>query len=385
MTLLMDSALKATVILAAAWLATILLRRRSADVRHRIWLAAIVAAAGLPALILVVPQALPAARIIVASQIGSSPARAGQIVRAFPWMFAVWACGAAMIVARLIAGILRMTRLTRRAVVRDGVFYSEEVSTPLTWGFFRPAILLPACAGEWTEAQREVVIAHERAHIDRNDWLWQTIAMLATAAFWFQPLMWLASIELRREAEQAVDDRVLNSGADPSDYAAQLVAVARQVVGAAPAESVAMVRTTALESRVRAILDGNRPRLQAGYVARAAILFAAAVVIFPLAAFQDQQVHKMGEKGMTPPRVVSKAEPEYTEEARDAKLEGTVVILFVVDDQGNPHEMKVTRSIGMGLDEKAMEAISRWHFAPAEKDGKPVAVYANIEVNFRLN
>jgi TonB family protein len=384
MTLLLDSALKATVILTAAWLATIFLRRRSADMRHRVWLAAMLAVAGLPALILAIPQALPQAQIIVTAQGGSVPMNAARIARAFPWMLTLWASIAALIVARSIAGIVRMAQITRRAVLHDSVFYSDEISTPLTWGFFRPAILLPACASEWGEAQREIVIAHERAHIDRHDCLWQTFARLVTAVFWFHPLVWLASVALRREAELAVDDRVLNSGADPSDYASHLVSVARGLIGTAPAESVAMVRTSALDGRVRAILDAARPRLQAGWVAKAAIIVAVGALLFPLAAFQDQQVHKVGEKGLKPPRVVSKVEPEYSEEARDAKLQGTVVVQCVIDENGAPQRIVITRSLGSGLDEKALQAVTQWHFAPGEKDGQPVAVMASIEINFRL-
>lgn len=88
--------------------------------------------------------------------------------------------------------------------------------------------------------------------------------------------------------------------------------------------------------------------------------------------------------GVSPPSVLSKVEPEYSEEARKAKWQGTVVLQLVVDEHGLPRDMKVTRSLGLGLDQKAIEAVGKWRFKPGMKDGKPVPVIATIEVNFRL-
>ncbi|HUA85675.1 MAG TPA: energy transducer TonB [Bryobacteraceae bacterium] len=88
--------------------------------------------------------------------------------------------------------------------------------------------------------------------------------------------------------------------------------------------------------------------------------------------------------GVSPPSVISKVEPEYSEEARKAKWQGTVILQLVVDEHGMPRDMRVTRSLGLGLDQKAIEAVGKWRFKPGMKDGKPVPVIATIEVNFRL-
>jgi len=88
--------------------------------------------------------------------------------------------------------------------------------------------------------------------------------------------------------------------------------------------------------------------------------------------------------GVSAPTVLSKVEPEYSEEARKAKWQGTVVLQLVVDDQGRPQGLKVLRSLGLGLDQKAIEAVEKWRFKPGMKDGKAVPVMATIEVNFRL-
>lgn len=88
--------------------------------------------------------------------------------------------------------------------------------------------------------------------------------------------------------------------------------------------------------------------------------------------------------GVSAPRAISTPDPEYSEEARKAKYQGVVVLWLIVDPSGRPQQIKVARSLGMGLDQKAVEAVRNWKFEPAKKDGQPVAVQINVEVNFRL-
>ncbi|HEX5230567.1 MAG TPA: energy transducer TonB [Bryobacteraceae bacterium] len=88
--------------------------------------------------------------------------------------------------------------------------------------------------------------------------------------------------------------------------------------------------------------------------------------------------------GVSPPSILYKVEPEYSEEARKAKFQGTVLLFVVVDEKGNPRDIKILRPLGLGLDQKAVEAVEKWKFSPGKKDGKPVPVQAQIEVNFRL-
>ena len=84
------------------------------------------------------------------------------------------------------------------------------------------------------------------------------------------------------------------------------------------------------------------------------------------------------------PRLTDKTEPEYTDEARIARQEGTVVLQVAITDDGRARNFRLLRSLGLGLDEKAVEAVRQWTFNPARKDGKKVTVVANIEINFRL-
>ncbi len=88
--------------------------------------------------------------------------------------------------------------------------------------------------------------------------------------------------------------------------------------------------------------------------------------------------------GVTAPVVLIQVEPEYSDDARKAKWQGTVKLNVVVDEHGMPQQMRVVRSLGLGLDQKAMEAVAKWRFKPGTKSGKPVPVIAVIEVTFRL-
>jgi len=88
--------------------------------------------------------------------------------------------------------------------------------------------------------------------------------------------------------------------------------------------------------------------------------------------------------GVSAPKAIYAPDPEYSEEARKAKFQGTCVLWLVVGPDGKPRDIKVSRTLGLGLDEKAIEAVKQWKFEPAMKDGKPVAVQINVEVSFRL-
>jgi TonB family protein len=88
--------------------------------------------------------------------------------------------------------------------------------------------------------------------------------------------------------------------------------------------------------------------------------------------------------GVSAPRTLYAPDPEYSEEARKAKYQGTVILWVVIGANGRVQDVRVQRSLGMGLDEKAIESVKTWKFEPARKDGQAVPVQVNIEVNFRL-
>jgi len=91
-----------------------------------------------------------------------------------------------------------------------------------------------------------------------------------------------------------------------------------------------------------------------------------------------------GRGGVSAPRATYSPDPEYSDEARKARYMGTIVLSLVVDTSGNPTDLQIQRPIGLGLDEMAIKAVNAWRFKPAEKDGSPVPVAINVEVNFHL-
>jgi periplasmic protein TonB len=94
-------------------------------------------------------------------------------------------------------------------------------------------------------------------------------------------------------------------------------------------------------------------------------------------------VYKVG-GGISAPQPISTPDPEYTEEARNNKTQGTCVLWLIVDANGNPRDIRVVRGLGFGLDAKAIAAVKQWRFQPAMKDGRPVNVQISVEVGFRL-
>ncbi len=88
--------------------------------------------------------------------------------------------------------------------------------------------------------------------------------------------------------------------------------------------------------------------------------------------------------GVLAPKPLATPDPQYTDEARQAKYEGTCVLAMIVGPDGKPRDIRVQRGLGMGLDRKAIEAVQQWRFSPATKDGRPVAVQISVEVSFKL-
>jgi TonB family protein len=329
MTLLVESTLKASIVMVAALFALACLRRRSAALRHWILSAAIVAAIATPILGSLLPSwtvpidTVPRPRALAAAapstpvnsparpagasslpSIGDAtwPAEAAAAIRI------TWITGAAIGLLILIVGLCRLAWIAssaRRvrvgrwadvssAIARDYglrrpvvILQSDHPALLVTWGFVAPRVILPRTAEDWTDARVRVVLAHELAHIKRGDWLIQMVAELARAAFWFNPVMWIACRRLRLESEQATDDVVLHAGIDGSEYAAHLLELARAFSEQRPwIPAPAIARPSSLERRVRAMLNGCVNRAPLTRTARLGIVAALSAVAIAVASAQ---------------------------------------------------------------------------------------------------
>ena len=326
---LIACAVKATLVLTVTAIVAQAIRNGSAAMRHRAWALGIACSTVLPVLTLMLPswhsatlgnaarfwgtahaaqgsvnfQRLPS---MVIDAVAASPLT-GQVIRL---TLVLWALGALFVVVKLLVGLARLASASARsAPVMDESWEQmvsglqtrlritrplqillslDPASMPLTWGFFRPRILLPAGAMEWSPDRRRTVLSHELAHIARHDWPAQIFAELTRALYWFHPLVWFACARLRSESERACDDSVLNSGVDPSHYATQLLDLARTLKDAHRGWSTALAiaRPTNLERRFIAMLNPNLNR--GGISRRMGLLLklAAFCLILPLSAIR---------------------------------------------------------------------------------------------------
>jgi TonB family protein len=378
--------LKCTLILLAAMLGCYLLRKQSAAGRRLVWLAGLSATLLLP-----LGGWLPKTHVRLPT-IGASAKPLGtgsiQTRTAVDWISVAWAAGSALCFMRLLVGICRTARMIRGGALDDteagvATVTVRQLDGPAAWGIGRKLVLLPACASDWPVERRQLVLMHERAHLTRHDNWALLIAEAACALYWPNPLVWFAARYLRLELEHTADDEVLRSGANPAEYARHLIAIAR--ASRCPTLATGAIQQSDLRVRIKAILDQRRVRrmtMRKTLFVSVALLFALTI---PLASMQSQgKIYSVKDAGVTAPRLVNKTEPDYTQEAKDAKIQGRVMLSAIIDVDGKAHEVKVEEGLDAGLDANAISAIGAWVFEPAKRNSEPVPVAVKIEVNFRL-
>jgi len=103
-----------------------------------------------------------------------------------------------------------------------------------------------------------------------------------------------------------------------------------------------------------------------------------------MASAAAQKVYSASDPSVIPPRLIQSAGAEYSEEARLARLEGVMVLSLIIHEDATLHDIYVSHSLGLGLDEKAIDAVKQWRFSPGTRDGQPVAVLMKAEVNFKM-
>ena len=316
--LLLDTLLKSFVVLALAGGVCVLWRRASAATRHLLWLLAVASLPFLPLLnstptwqrpawtistgfgagnqislaLELAPHTIAqksAAAPTIGETSGANQNAAGngrKVAAQFSanWLavgFAAWLAGAALVLISVTVGQFRLRQFSRNAQplgdadwtrmlaearetlrLRRAVtlLQSPDDVVPLTWGWWRPVILLPAEAARWPAERRRIVLLHELAHVKRCDCLTQLATQIVCAIYWFNPLVWLAARQMRVEREWACDDLVLAGGCKASDYAGHLVDIAGSFRRVPLAAAIAMARSSQLAGRVAAIVDTTRNR-----------------------------------------------------------------------------------------------------------------------------
>ena len=314
------------------------------------------------------------------------------------WLNYLFMFGMCVVLARFLAGVIYLAWQTRRGVLADAMAPGKyvriaPVSTPIVWGWLRPVVLLPTEASGWSNERRQFAIAHELAHLQRRDNWSALLAVAAQALYWFHPLVWWLSAKMAEQRELACDDCVLFLGAQPSEYADFLLDISRRFSSAALFGCAIASHSNPLRGRIMNILNTS-PRDRSVRPSRPAIalfcgLMAVAAVAIPATAYYasppdtQAQLYKVG-GAVSAPKVIYKVEPEYTEEARDAKITGTVLLSLIVDEAGHTGNIQVVRGLDPGLDKNAIAAVSQWRFDPARRNAQAVAVKVKIELNFHL-
>jgi TonB family protein len=456
--------IQATLLLAFAWAATKLMSRRSPAERHLLWAAALAAAALLPPISLllglwqptwtrsvagifpaIIRTASPAASAAGADIVIHASAledAASTVVRV---VAIVWILGTGVALVTLLAGALRLSRFASLArPITDGRWHrlaadvsrhvgihrpvsllqTPAVHMPMTWGIRRPRVVLPLDAEHWPDDRRRAVLAHELAHVRRDDWLVQIVAEVACAIYWFNPLFWLAYRRLRDESEHACDDVVVSTGVDARDYAGHLF----QIVQSARVDdrrwrsALAMARPSQLEQRFAALLLAARSRRPVSGRSLAAAVAVASASVVPLAAMslptifdatiqvqnaslppaidivpasanvqaasairRVRTIDVFPAQTITAPDVVEYTTPPlYSDEARRRRIEGIVTIQARVGVDGHVAAPRVIDGLGFGLDQNALVALRQWQFRPGTRNGRPVEMTAAIDIEFSL-
>lgn len=296
----------------------------------------------------------------------------------------------------------------RRAI---RVVVTSQLPMPCTTGVLRPVIHLPEAVVRWADHEVEPVIAHEVAHVARLDAVRIVVINLLRAVFFFHPLVWLVARHVAVVRERDCDERVLASGrVSPRDYGHALLAVLRLMMfGGMHAHATLglLDRKDGVEMRLSRISKGSyrrRPRpsvVAAGFVLAGflALPMAATGGSHPVESVASAPhdpaltteirdgiaVYRFIVDGpITEPLKLEGPHPEYPESARDARIQGAVVMRVIILADGSVRDVEVIRGLPLGLTKAAVAAVRQWRFQPAILDGRPVAVSYFLTVRFNL-
>jgi beta-lactamase regulating signal transducer with metallopeptidase domain len=192
-------------------------------------------------------------------------------------LIAIWTAGLAFLLFRIFLGLYGAHRLTQQGKQISGLFWQvllqrfleavsirrkisllshDQVRIPLTWGVFKPVVIMPSRAENWNRDECSSALFHELSHVKRSDFLFKILARLSCAFYWFNPLSWFVFRLMREEQEKACDELVLKAGVKPSMYAANLLSIqkAGKIQQNPPFSVLGAVGKSQLNERLLAIL-----------------------------------------------------------------------------------------------------------------------------------
>jgi hypothetical protein len=247
------------------------------------------------------------------------------------------------------------------AVLRDAA-----IRTPCAIAFFRPAIVFPIDADDWTDDDIRRVMVHEYEHVIRSDWFVLLAARLACSLYWFHPLAWLALRRLRVETERACDDAVVRSS-DAAAYAEQLVDLASRLSVGARTPVLPMAGGTELSARISSILDRERRRTRTTSVSRWIALASAMATAGVIAATEpvSTSLHAAPRQAPWLGEIVP---PEASHYGKEAQSGGASLSGVLYDPFGRPLEGVVLGLESLQLGDPPVPARSTPFFRTVKTD-----------------
>ena len=403
--------LQLTVLVAAACAITAALRLRTPRLSLGFWQVVMGIAIALP---LIQPRIESVDGFLLSSTVSDTVA----IAEAAPMMPAgidvvtiavfVIAAGIAIRLLWLVMGMLRLRAMVAHAhrddaimrVIEDlhtsigaraVVMISDDVAGPATIGVRHPIILLPRAVVEMPAAVQRAILCHELVHVRRRDWLATIVEEIWCALAWFHPAARLVASRLSLARETVVDEITIRLTRDRRAYAEALLAFSDpqpHLIGATPfigrrtlSQRISLIAQEVPMSRFRALAT------LVGALTVAGSITVLAVDHLPMSSgnLTQSAIYEPG-NGVTLPVVTYEVKPQYTKQAMQAQIQGSVWMKVVIGSTGDVTDVQISRSLDKeyGLDDMALEAARQWKFKPGTKDGKPVAVRVTVEMTFTL-
>lgn len=416
-------ATQAAIVTAAAALIHIALRRAHPGLRLALWQTVLALNVLAPVLQPWRPVPVAATATIGAFVVSSNTAGAlapgRYAVSVSSLLLAAIAVGIAARLAWLAIGLIKLRSLARssdaiseqpdpvrRAIEDVGVSAEFRISGeagPVSFGTRQPIVVVPRQFLSLDAESQYLIAAHELEHVCRRDFVQVLAEEVGTALLWYQPWTWLIRAQVKLAREQVVD-RHVSGRALREAYVHTLLSMAGHQVPAL-SSGAGFLQVSELFKRIEALYkEVPMSRLRIAFTAAlsAAGVVALAVVVaaaFPLRtttsdqshasavsavsqSVQDDQTVRVG-GDIKPPRKIKDVRPVYPKEAKDAGIQGVVILEVVIDPAGRVSRVDVARSIPE-LDQAAVDAVQEWEFEPTYVKGKAVSVEMTVTVNFTL-
>ncbi|HTA39815.1 MAG TPA: M56 family metallopeptidase [Candidatus Acidoferrales bacterium] len=387
MEVLLNSLWQGAFVVAIASGVTTLLPQRHAATRYAVWYVALFALAVLP----IASQfsfgesasAIPSS-VIRTTSAASHVTEAAATNSGF-WLALAWVAGIVFNSGRLALSYLRLARIIRTAVpareLGASVRISSTISIPIAAGIFSPTIVLPEdLAAKLDPVDLRSIVAHERAHISRNDVLGNLIQRLFEAAFFFNPWVYVIGRQLVKEREAACDDLAVQAASDPDRYASCLLNLAQR----SPNTRTPLLTPSAIGSgrmlaqRIVRLLNGKGIAVKVNYFvpAAAVALFAVLGLAFQTAGIASQASgaannEKLAANCSADVTIVNPVQPQIS---KPVKAPAKVEVLVTVTKAGTVSSVKMMKSSGnTDIDGAVAEAATHSTYKPEIRNCAPVS------------